>query len=64
MQDWIIYDKKEIKDRQLFLQFHGETDSLTANGKLRIIGTFYLCRPKAVFSDGCSLSRTRWAYGI
>ena len=40
MQDWIIYDKKEIKDRQLFLQFHGETDSLTANGKLRIIALF------------------------
>lgn len=40
MQDWIIYDKKEIKDKQLFLRFHGETDSLIANEKLRIIALF------------------------
>lgn len=64
MQDWIIYDKKEIKDRQLFLQFHGETDSLTANGKLRIIALFTYADQKRYFSDGCSLSRTRWTYGI
>ena len=49
MQDWIIYDKKEIKDRQLFLQFHGETDSLTANGKLRIIALFTYADQKRYF---------------
>ena len=40
MQDWIIYDKKEIKDRQLFLYFYGEKDFISANGKLRIIVLF------------------------
>lgn len=49
MQNWIVYDQKEIKEQQLFLKFHGATDSLITNGKLRIIALFSYGEQKRYF---------------